>query len=81
MTKAYEQGNTKSLEDELHRCLGGVMYLHLPELEQVVRAFQTAVQADLQDQQQLNDTYLALQQAMQHYWTSWEQGLLPIQNI
>ena len=78
MQEAYEQSKTKSLEDELHRCLGGVMYLHLPELEQAVRAFQLATQTDHQDQQQLNDTYVALQQAMQHYWESWEQGLRPV---
>lgn len=74
LAKAYANRNTKALRDELHRARGGVCYLKLPQLELALKAFHQAVKADPQDEQELEATYAALQEAMNTYWDTWNSG-------
>lgn len=73
LTNAYIDQDAEALRAELHRCLGGVVYVRVPQLEYALRAFQTAVKADPQDPQQLEKTYQEFQKAIQNYWDAWEK--------
>lgn len=74
LAETYSKGDTKATRAELHRCLGGVVYLRLPQLEQALRAFQAAVKSVPQDPQQLENTYDVLQQAMHAFWEACENA-------
>lgn len=71
LTSSYQgvyKGSGLAIRAELHRCIGGVVYLKLPQLEQTLRAFQAAVKAEPQNPANLEKTYADLQHAFQAFW-------------
>lgn len=67
LADAYKKKDTKVLHTELHRCLSGVVYLKLPQLEHAIRAFHKVVKSITQNDQKLELTYLALQNAIEAF--------------
>lgn len=73
LTDAYEKRDTKTLCAELHRCQGSVCYLKLPQLERALKNFHKAIKVKLNDSEQLEKAYQALQQAIQNYQDTYEK--------
>jgi CheY-like chemotaxis protein len=67
LAKAYDQQDIRTLDDELHRARGGVCYLKLPQLTEVLNRFHEAVTARPQDPQQVKATYVGLEQAIENF--------------
>lgn len=63
--ETYKNKDVLALRAELHRCLGGVVYLRLPQLQHAIETFQVAVKAVPQDPAQLSKTYSHLQNSIQ----------------
>lgn len=72
LAEAYAKRDTKALREELHRCRGGVCYLKLPELECTLEKFHEAVKEIPQDEIRLEQTYAALQQAIENFKLTWK---------
>ncbi len=69
LKKAYAKKNIKAMREELHRSLGGVCYLRLPQLELALSRLQEMLKIDgPQDQKHVEDAYLDLQKAMKAFW-------------
>ena len=67
LEKAYAKQDIRTLDDELHRARGGVCYLKLPQLTQVLKRLHEAVTARPQDSQQVKATYVGLEQAIENF--------------
>jgi len=73
LNKAYAEQDTKTLLAELHRTLGGICYLKLPELTHNLTNFQEAIKASPKDPAKLASTYSGAQDAMKHFWETWHE--------
>jgi two-component system aerobic respiration control sensor histidine kinase ArcB len=62
---AYFARDVKILRDELHRTLGGVVYLRLPQLEHALRTFHQSVKAKPLDWNECERRYLQMQEAIE----------------
>lgn len=71
LSEAYAKRDTKALREELHRFRGGVCYLKLPELEYTLEKFHEAVKEIPQDESRLEQTYTALQNAIENFKLAW----------
>ena len=74
LAQAYASRDLKTLRAELHRFCGGVCYLKLPQLDYALKAFHHAAKADPLDEKALENTYLALETAMDLFWDAWKMG-------
>ncbi len=74
LQKAYEEKNTKAFQAALHRCLGGVCYLRLPQLEHALQSSQTAIKADPQNSNQFEMTYTELKKAIKAFLKIYKKG-------
>lgn len=63
LNDAYEDRDTKKLREELHRILGGLCYLKLPDLEAKLKSFHKEVKAVPQNDVCLERTYLEFRDA------------------
>ncbi len=76
--RAYVSGNQAVLSGELHRCLGGLCYLSVPELTKYVSLFQALVdQKDSLDEEgieDLNQAHDAVMRAMTNYMRCFREG-------
>jgi len=72
--QAYAAKDITALRAELHSCIGGVCYMKLPQLERTLNDLQAAVQADSQDLNKLEITYLAVQAAMDNFLRECERS-------
>ena len=75
LASAYTAQDAAALSDELHRALGGVVYLKLPQLEQALIACYQTVETDTYDQKALEAAYTDLQQACKPFCKSGKAGL------
>lgn len=73
LEQAYERRDIKVLREELHRCLGGVVYLKLPQFESTIRDFQTAIKAEKQDLELQDKLYGELRSAIKNFLSACEQ--------
>ena len=64
LARAMADQDTLALREELHRCLGGVIYLKLPQLEACVRAYQRALKAEPPNPAHIKAAYTALDRAI-----------------
>jgi two-component system aerobic respiration control sensor histidine kinase ArcB len=64
---AYFTKDVKTLRDELHRTLGGVVYLRLPQLEQALRTFHQSVKTEPLDWKECERHYLQMQKAIEAF--------------
>ncbi len=74
LSTAYMSHDIEALCTELHRVRGGVCYLKLPQLEQALKIFHEVVKTKPQDELALENTYVALQQAMDDFWETWRES-------
>ncbi len=75
LKQAYRDNDITTLRETLHRCLGGVCYLQLPQLEKALKAFQDAVKTDTQDAELLASTYSTLESAFDSFYHVLDQTL------
>ena len=71
---AYLKQDHKKIREELHRILGALCYLRLPQLEQALKTFHRIVKAHPQDPKKWALTYESLCVAIEAYLQAW-QGL------
>lgn len=67
LVKWYKERDTKAMRAELHRSLGGVCYLKLPQLDHALRTFQIAVKREPQDEKELEKTYCSVVEAIKNF--------------
>lgn len=73
IAKAYAMHDDGTLRAELHRVRGGVVYFTLPELDKGLTDLHEAVKANPPNPEQLEKTYMHLQQAMNAFWQMLEK--------
>lgn len=74
--QAYQKKDIKILESELHRMLGGVVYLKLPQLENALKEFQKTIKKTPLDLKAFELTYKNLSKAFQNLETAWKNNIL-----
>ncbi|MGC1183193.1 ATP-binding protein [Legionella sp.] len=79
LEKAYVNQDNEGLRAELHRIRGGVSYLSLPQLSQVLAHFHDVVKENPQNLEQLEQAYRQLQKAM-HAFLGYIDQLMPRMN-
>lgn len=73
LATAYETENIQVLQQEIYRCLGSIVYLRLPRLEQALKAFDAAVKVAPHDPHDLEKKYEFLIQTMQDFFAECEK--------
>lgn len=73
LATAYETKNIQVLQQEIYRCLGSIVYLRLPRLEQALKAFDAAVKVTPHDPHDLEKKYEFLIQTMQDFFSECEK--------
>jgi len=74
LAASYPQKDVAALRAELHRCLGGICYLKLPQLDYSLKAFQKAIKREPQHLKEVENTYAAVQTAIQAFLTTIARG-------
>ncbi len=74
LTTAYENNDTKTLREELHRVRGGVCYLKVPQLQHTLKEFHDAVRAGPQGKTVLEESYTALKEAINNFRNTWRSS-------
>jgi CheY-like chemotaxis protein len=72
LSKCYAERDVAGLRAELHSLLGGVVCARLPHLERALKAFQTAVKAELCDFDICEQTYQTLKKAIDDFQAEWK---------
>jgi hypothetical protein len=74
LEKFYPTRNIKALRDELHRSIGGMLFLSVPKLIRTFKEFQTAVKTELSDFNEWEKTYDALKKAITEFQEAYKRG-------
>ncbi len=70
LTKAYNDTDTQTLREELHRLQGGVCYVKAPALSDVLANFHEAVKEEPLDLNRVEEAYKATLAAIDHFCES-----------
>lgn len=72
LSRLYADKNTELLLAELHRLIGGVCYLKVPQLESALMNFNQTVKEKPKNIQQLEKTYNELQESINAFLEFWK---------
>lgn len=72
--KSYPIQDVNALREELHRSLGGVVFLSIPKLERALKEFQMAVKTEPSDFSEWDRTYDALRKAINAFQETYKNG-------
>lgn len=69
LDEGYKAQDVEKMRAELHRSLGGICYLRLPQLDYALRSFQTAIKRLPQNPDEVKATYAAMKKAFDAFQT------------
>lgn len=75
LEELYSTRDIEALLDELHRVLGGVLFLNLPKLQQAIEAFQAALKEESSDFKMREQTCKALKKTITQFHEEMEKSL------
>lgn len=71
----FAQNAIKAMREELHRSLGGICYIKLPDLDSRLKAFHEALKEEPQNPTKLQDTYDKALQSIQRFFDFYEKKI------
>lgn len=74
IARAYPTKDVKTLRDELHRCLGGVLFFKLPQIKHAITSFQAVLHEEPLNLDALENAHMMLEKALKAFWEVMDKG-------